>query len=48
LMKAYHNDAEAYQAWLDAQQTCHQALLWSYGMGPHTLAGQPTYIRYLP
>lgn len=48
MMKAYHNDDAAYVAWRDAQQSAEQALLWNYGMGGHTVAGQPTYIRLIP
>jgi hypothetical protein len=47
-MKAYHNDAEAFEAWKSVQREAHEALLWTYGVGAHTVAGQPTYIRYIP
>jgi hypothetical protein len=47
-MKAYHNDAEGFPAFREFQREAHEALVFAYGMGSHTLAGQPTYIRFIP
>lgn len=47
-LKAYHNDADAFAAFRDFQREAHEALLFTYSLGAHTVGGQPTYIRYIP
>lgn len=47
-LKVYHSDGEGFSAWTEFQREAHDALLWAYGMGTHTVAGQPSYIRYIP
>jgi hypothetical protein len=47
-MKAYHNDSQGFPAFVEFQREAVENLYWTYGMGSHGIAGDPTYIRYVP